>query len=136
MVTRFTSFVAVDPTRKVSAGDPTTVVQPVEVPEGVDPAAAGAMPGQSALSPPSPALTEQALERQDVGGDREEILMASPGLAPAERGPRGCNCLVGAGSEGQSGPRFGWLAFTFAAAALGGRVALRRGSRRRGACVR
>jgi Ca-activated chloride channel family protein len=37
IVTAYTSFVAVDRTKKVGDGDPTTVVQPVEVPEGVDP---------------------------------------------------------------------------------------------------
>lgn len=35
IVTAFTSFVAVDRSVKVSDGDPTTVVQPVETPEGV-----------------------------------------------------------------------------------------------------
>ena len=36
LVTRFTSFVAVDTTRRVGAGTPEQVVQPVERPEGVD----------------------------------------------------------------------------------------------------
>ena len=41
LVTRFTSFVAVDSSRRVGTGDPTRVVQPVERPEGVDVDAAG-----------------------------------------------------------------------------------------------
>lgn len=42
LVTAFTSFVAVDTTRRVG-GPASTVVQPVEVPAGVDPALAGAV---------------------------------------------------------------------------------------------
>lgn len=43
LVTAFTSFVAVDRSRVVGKGDPTLVNQPVEVPEDVDPAAAGSV---------------------------------------------------------------------------------------------
>ena len=135
MVTRFTSFVAVDPTRKVSAGDPTTVVQPVEVPEGVNPVMAGALPGQPGLDASSQqaqvTLSREPMERQEHSVNEPEPVLASmPGVAPAERGLRGCNCRVG--SEDDRSPRLGWLGFVFAAAALGGRVARRRGSRRRG----
>ena len=42
LVTRYTSFVAVDRSRVVGKGTPKTIVQPVEAPEGVDPVAAGA----------------------------------------------------------------------------------------------
>ncbi|MCB9713816.1 MAG: VWA domain-containing protein [Myxococcales bacterium] len=42
LVTPYTSFVAVDRTRVVGKGDPARVVQPVEVPEGVDAELAGA----------------------------------------------------------------------------------------------
>jgi hypothetical protein len=42
LVTRFTSFVAVDLSRRVGRGRPRQIVQPVETPEGVDPEAAGA----------------------------------------------------------------------------------------------
>jgi Ca-activated chloride channel family protein len=42
LVTRYTSFVAVDRSRRVGQGDPTRIVQPVEMPEGVDAEAAGA----------------------------------------------------------------------------------------------
>jgi len=41
LVTRFTSFVAIDSSRRVSSGDPRQVVQPVERPEGVDVTRAG-----------------------------------------------------------------------------------------------
>ncbi len=40
MVTPYTSFVAVDRSRVVGDGDPKTIVQPVEAPEGVNPAMA------------------------------------------------------------------------------------------------
>lgn len=43
LVTQFTSFVAVDATKEVGDGNPVHVVQPVEVPEGVDAKAAGAI---------------------------------------------------------------------------------------------
>ncbi|MFO0590430.1 MAG: VIT and VWA domain-containing protein [Polyangiaceae bacterium] len=42
LITAYTSFVAVDSTRVVSDGKPKRVIQALEVPEGVDPAAAGA----------------------------------------------------------------------------------------------
>jgi len=42
IVTPFTSFVAVDHSRVVSDGEPERVVQPVAIPEGVDPMMAGA----------------------------------------------------------------------------------------------
>jgi Ca-activated chloride channel homolog len=42
LVTRFTSFVAVDRTRKVGDGSPAQITQPVETPEGVDAEKAGA----------------------------------------------------------------------------------------------
>ncbi|MCC6523883.1 MAG: VWA domain-containing protein [Polyangiaceae bacterium] len=42
LVTRFTSFVAVDASRKVGDGTPDRIVQPVAVPEGVDGDMAGA----------------------------------------------------------------------------------------------
>lgn len=42
IVTAFTSFVAVDTSKRVSKGDPSTIVQPVEAPEGVHPGKAGA----------------------------------------------------------------------------------------------
>ncbi len=41
LVTRFTSFVAVDASRRVSSGDPRQVLQPAERPEGVDLSMAG-----------------------------------------------------------------------------------------------
>jgi len=43
IVTAYTSFVAVDRSRKVGDGDPTTIVQPVEAPEGVVPELAAPM---------------------------------------------------------------------------------------------
>jgi Ca-activated chloride channel family protein len=43
LVTPFTSFVAVDNQRVVGDGDPRTIVQPVERPEGVDVAMANGL---------------------------------------------------------------------------------------------
>ena len=46
LVTKFTSFVAVDRSRTTGDGRPTTIVQPVEVPEDVDAEMAGAYGGR------------------------------------------------------------------------------------------
>lgn len=50
LVTEYTSFVAVDRTRVVSDGRPRQVVQPVDMPEDVDPAASGARQYQAELA--------------------------------------------------------------------------------------
>lgn len=76
LVTPYTSFVAVDASRRVGDGRPDHVVQPVEVPEGVDGTASGArtaapntlsqapvarpQPGQAA--PPAPGADEKGYE--------------------------------------------------------------------------
>jgi MYXO-CTERM domain-containing protein len=51
LVTRFTSFVAVDSSKRVGDGDPTRVVQPAERPEGVDVDAAGGKAGEQFRTP-------------------------------------------------------------------------------------
>jgi Ca-activated chloride channel homolog len=53
IVTQYTSFVAVDRSKKVQ-GDLKTIVQPVETPEGVDPTMAGAGIYNAAPADPSP----------------------------------------------------------------------------------
>jgi Ca-activated chloride channel family protein len=45
IVTAYTSFVAVDRSRKVGDGDPTTIVQPIDAPEGVTPEMAAPVQG-------------------------------------------------------------------------------------------
>lgn len=49
LMTAYTSFVAVDRSRVVGDGAPVRIVQPVEVPEGVDPWRAGAVPARGRI---------------------------------------------------------------------------------------
>lgn len=89
LVTRLTSLVAVDRSHRVGQGDPQTVVQAVEVPEGVDGTMAGARGyasyGGGGVSPsddaPAPCENEIA----------------------ARRGPRGCHCRAEGGNAGGDG---------------------------------
>lgn len=131
LVTRFTSFVAVDSSRKVGSGAPVHVVQPVETPEGVDAEMAGARVMRLDGVAGTPAGGEYGYEFADdplaSGGfgpndatirvrsgpmysvaDRnkldEPILRAQ--VARASRGPRGCNCDV-AGESPASGRAIG-----------------------------
>jgi Ca-activated chloride channel homolog len=60
LVTRFTSLVAVDRTRRVGDGRPKTIVQPLEEPEGVDVDMAGGRPGPT-TTPPHVNLSETAV---------------------------------------------------------------------------
>jgi Ca-activated chloride channel homolog len=102
LVTRFTSFVAVDWSKKIGDGDPKKVVQPVLVPEDVD----GTMAG---------------LDMSPTGAN---IPMAQE-AAEVDVGARGCFCRVGAPSS-TSGSPIHWL---LSAAALG-LIGLRRARRR------
>ncbi|NUN13338.1 MAG: VWA domain-containing protein [Myxococcales bacterium] len=65
IVTAFTSFVAVDRSVKVSDGNPTTVVQPVEVPEGVVAEAAAPM---AAVGSSTTRGNLSAMATGDMGG--------------------------------------------------------------------
>lgn len=99
LVTAYTSFVAVDESRKVSRGDPRTVTQPVEIPEGVDARAAGAdeAPVAALQPPPGDAVEQRSINMPTPDAD----------YAEADRGPRGCNChVVGNSRTGWAG----WLA--------------------------
>jgi Vault protein inter-alpha-trypsin domain/von Willebrand factor type A domain len=82
LVTRFTSFVAVDNARRVGTGAPATVLQPAEEPEGVDVDMAGgeriSMPG---MAPPPPAEGSS-----DV-------------MAMEQRAPHACGCRLADGSR-------------------------------------
>ncbi|MBK8257011.1 MAG: VWA domain-containing protein [Polyangiaceae bacterium] len=71
LITRFTSFVAVDSSRKVGDGTPTKVDQPNATPEGVDPNAAG---GQIAVPP--------AGDDSEYGYEFSDDPLASGGFGP------------------------------------------------------
>lgn len=125
IVTPYTSFVAVDESRRVGDGTPQRIVQPVEVPEGVDGAMAGARTQQGpipglAAAPAHPAQSNvEAKELQAQGAyddtgdapemeeDADEVLSVNAPAPPAaERSDRGCACRVrGGGSDGG-----GWAA--------------------------
>ena len=66
LVTRFTSFVAVDTSRKVGDGDPTTVVQPVESPEGVDVAMAGGVYRRQVQAGQAAPTSEPAMDEASI----------------------------------------------------------------------
>ncbi len=86
LVTRFTSFVAVDWSKKVESGAPESITQPVNVPEGVDANAAGA----------SNQTTPTTAPPSGDGGERPEPspVADAPGPPPAERSARGCACRI------------------------------------------
>jgi Ca-activated chloride channel family protein len=83
LVTPFTSFVAVDRSARVSNGRPTTIVQPVEVPEGVDAEHAGARESNQALPASPPAGEVSALPSRAAGGEQRR----SHAIAPAQPTP-------------------------------------------------
>ena len=110
LVTRFTSFVAVDRSRRVegAGGKSETLTQPLRLPEGVDGNAAGgwrfsteywrdeSAPDAPDASPgrrPSPAEANDKPD-QDHDGVLDRRDRDAPPAEPAavERGPRGCNC--------------------------------------------
>lgn len=71
LVTPYTSFIAIDESRIVGDGNPTKIVQPVEIPEGVD----GDMAG---------ARTRRPLTNFSQHPNRQPI---APGLIPADPSP-------------------------------------------------
>lgn len=115
LVTRFTSFVAVDREFQLADARPARqVVQPSMIPQGVDGAAAGAveesLPG---MAPPSPEPAEAAPMSGAV--DAMEV----------DSGPRGCGCRLGETSS----PRWPLLLAVFA-------LGLARRRRQKGAATR
>jgi Ca-activated chloride channel homolog len=91
LVTPYTSFVAVDESRRVGDGNPDRIVQPVEVPEGVDGVAAGARTGRPRTSlsqppqvgpsgPPPPSRDKQD---DDYGQELDEEA-ATLGMTPIQ----------------------------------------------------
>jgi Ca-activated chloride channel homolog len=111
LVTRFTSFVAVDTSRRVGDGSPERVVQPVEAPEGVDVAMAGGV--EHSVRGNFTGGGEDKDGVSDESDDTEALEQAPPvmaGAAPAEptreevyevESQRGCGCR--AASSDRSG---------------------------------
>lgn len=97
LVTPYTSFVAVDRSRVVGKGDPERVVQPVEVPEGVDAQMAGAYADPRAMTSmgsavydfdddmleaqDAPALSSRRAEREDYAYEEEMAARSRGGCA-------------------------------------------------------
>ena len=88
LVTRFTSFVAIDSSRRVSSGDPRQVVQPAERPEGVDVARAG---GRVLISEDSEVVElsekDRKKEHEALGATAAADKPATPKPAPSEPEP-------------------------------------------------
>ena len=88
LVTRFTSFVAVDWSKKVEGGAPESIAQPVHVPEGVDAGASGAV---NPVAPPTSAPSDGGEKPESGSGS---VLADAPGPPRAEMSSRGCACLI------------------------------------------
>jgi Ca-activated chloride channel family protein len=101
IVTRFTSFVAVDRSRKVGDGNPETIVQPVEAPEDVDADMAGARP---IVNVGSASRSFGSLESAQV-------------VVAGYRRP-GCACRVGEAAAGEKESREAFGAFGLVAVAI------------------
>ncbi len=143
LVTRYTSFVAVDASRRVGTGKPKTVVQPVQGPEGVDVDMAGGIRAgsgpSSAMQTASrrPAAHRPSDSRASVswGADDEMSAPAGP-MAPPPASPdtvlyavdskRGCGCRL-VGAPARSRLMAGWLVATI----LGLTTVVRRARRQR-----
>ena len=93
VVTRFTSFVAVDESRRVGDGNPETVVQPVHAPEGVDTTMAGAREVPDARTsphPPPPAKSpDLRLSTKPTPSPPPPLPSPPTALKPAEAGGAG-----------------------------------------------
>jgi Ca-activated chloride channel family protein len=129
IVTRFTSFVAVDTSRRVSDGAPKTVVQPVEAPEGVDPAMAGARiaEGSTAMAPPPPPSPVMASAGDSVdGASSSKDVLAREEVDP---GARGCNCRM---DSSKTDSHAWWLGLYLAMTTLAARRLRKPSSRRTG----
>lgn len=123
LVTRFTSFVAVDWTKRVGSGAPESVAVPVAVPEGVDATSSGAT-GDKAPAPPEEEIAKDR-KGEAPAPEPTEAYAAPPSL---ERGPRGCACTLGGGEGGDDASIASLAACVVLAAAL-------RRSRRRTNCA-
>lgn len=97
LVTRFTSLVAFDRGERISDGAPELLLQPAELPEGVE--------GGLRKEDGEP---KTAMKPSDPIPAENEYRGSAPSSAPpeAERGPRGCFCR--AGESGEDAP---WAAF-------------------------
>jgi len=81
LVTRFTSFVAIDSSRRVGSGDPRQVVQPAERPEGVDVTRAG---GKVLISEDVEVVE---LSEKDRKKERKDVAASAAAEEPAPREP-------------------------------------------------
>ncbi len=102
LVTRFTSFVAVDSSKRVGSGDPTRVVQPAERPEGVDLEAAG---GKPTLMTPNRALKEDrdGVQQEDSTGGAKMMPDAPAPTDVADMEVRGKNGGCACKTAGEAG---------------------------------
>ena len=98
LVTRFTSFVAVDTSRKVAEAATGTIVQPVEQPEGVDVTKAGG----TTIAPSYGASENEASDAPPAPTDKMEV---------QEGMRRGCGCRA-ARTDRTTGAI--WLSFAIA----------------------
>jgi Ca-activated chloride channel family protein len=105
LLTRYTSFVAVDTKRVNPNGEPEVVRQPLPLPAGVPTTAVG---GRAAAPQPSPGCVKA----------RRELAMKAP---PVRSRSRGCHCRHGAGSSSTPSGFAIWMVL----AALLGLVAAR-----------
>jgi Ca-activated chloride channel family protein len=76
LVTPFTSFVAVDRSRRVAAGTLATIEQPVEEPEGVDVEMAGGQRGEGTISPNGASIANAPPEPASMGASESRELHA------------------------------------------------------------
>ena len=81
LVTAYTSFVAVDRSKKVGDGDPTTIVQPVEEPEGVEASMAAPM----AAAPPRPSQGPGGYGKAGSVGMRTRAIASPAPMKMAEK---------------------------------------------------
>jgi Ca-activated chloride channel family protein len=128
LVTAYTSLIAVDWSKRTGDGRPETIVQPVEAPEGLDPAMAGAVAYSSNYS------GSIALAGRSSSADEIVVVGRAPSIdtSSSTTGARvtfgdgmvhryeshGCVCRAGAAGEGARG---GEAAFLLAMAVIIGR---------------
>jgi len=115
LVTRFTSFVAVDSSRQVGNGDPNRVVQPVEQPEDVDLRAASPMKPKALEIREEGGRNADGVKDSEAKGEphsRAETVMTVQASAPPSaeyKNGRGCACKLGDAESDSSHAGFAFL---------------------------
>jgi Ca-activated chloride channel family protein len=89
LATRFTSFVAVDRSRRAGDGAPPTISVPVDAPEGTFFDRDGAEQSRELEKRPAPEPSA------DPGDEPTATVTEARAPPSADRGPRGCGCRVG-----------------------------------------